>query len=109
MRQQFAGHFRLTSDEIAGMWKEAIFVFDTNALLNLYRYTDKTRDELFGLLDGLREQIHVPYQVMREFFANRYTVISQEVNAYKDLEKVFSDAHETLKTEVYCQQQTLFS
>jgi hypothetical protein len=100
MRQQFAGHFRLTNDEIAGMWKEAMFVFDTNALLNLYRYTDNTRDELFGLMDALREQIHVPYQVMHEFFANRYSVISQEVNAYKDLEKIFSDAHDGLKTNL---------
>lgn len=96
MRQQFAGHFRPTEKEVTAMWKGCIFAFDTNALLNLYRYTESTRTELFGLIETLGDRIHIPYQVMSEFFDNRYSVIEQEANAYRDLEKVFSEAHGSL-------------
>ncbi|KPD18641.1 hypothetical protein ADM96_11335 [Burkholderia sp. ST111] len=97
MRQLFAGHFRLTDQELSTLWETALFVFDTNALLNLYRYTQPTRDELFGLLELLQERVWIPYQVAEEFFANRHSVIREQVKAYGELDKLFNDALGTIK------------
>jgi hypothetical protein len=38
MKSIFPGHYELAPNELRELWKEAVFVFDTNVLLNLYRY-----------------------------------------------------------------------
>lgn len=97
MRNQFAGYFRLTEAQIADVWAKAIFVFDTNALLNLYRYTDATREQLLELLGSLSDRVCIPYQVAHEFFLNRATVISEQVAAYTEVVKLLQTTHDQLK------------
>ena len=38
MRNKFLGYYKPTKEELAAMWNECIFVFDTSTLLNIYRY-----------------------------------------------------------------------
>ena len=37
------------------LWENAIFVFDTNVLLNLYRYSAKTRNSLLDAFESFKE------------------------------------------------------
>lgn len=37
MRKLFAGYYRPTKKEFDRMWREGVFVFDANILLNIYR------------------------------------------------------------------------
>jgi len=63
MKQVFPGHYRPTHQEIDRMWAEGTFVFDANALLNLYRYTDGTRETFIQTLEALASRVWIPYQV----------------------------------------------
>ena len=36
------------------LWENCFFVFDTNVLLNLYRYTSNTRDTLINAFEDLK-------------------------------------------------------
>lgn len=47
MRNKFFGYYKPTKEELAAMWNECIFVFDTSTLLNIYRYTPETREDFF--------------------------------------------------------------
>lgn len=85
MRDLFPGHYRPTDEEFARLWNEGIITFDANVLLNLYRYTSETRDKLFELLEGLDEQIWLPYQAALEFHRNRPTVIREQEVAFEKL------------------------
>jgi hypothetical protein len=38
MKDIFRGYYKLDDDEFKQLWKKAVFIFDTNVLLNLYRY-----------------------------------------------------------------------
>ena len=49
--------------DYGAVWKQALFVFDTNVLLNLYRYQSGTRDELLNVLEKL-QQIGFGYRTM---------------------------------------------
>lgn len=59
MKSKFRGYYKPTDEEFDTLWKNAVFVFDTNVLLNLYRYqsykgdprvrTRKRRDPATGL------------------------------------------------------------
>lgn len=84
MRNQFLGHFKLTEDEIKDIWENATFVFDANILLNLYRYSDDTRDEFLKLLGNLKSRVWLPEQAAYEYLKNRASVIAEQVRAYKE-------------------------
>ncbi|PAU53220.1 PIN domain-containing protein [Pseudomonas sp. PICF141] len=68
-------------------WKDAIFVFDTNVLLNLYRYQENTRDELLSVLEELSEKIWIPFHVALEFQRNRLKVISEQGKKFSEVRK----------------------
>ena len=42
MKTLFAEYYRLSDECIKEIWEESSIVFDTNVLLNLYRYNEDT-------------------------------------------------------------------
>ncbi len=50
MKGLFPQYDDLSSQDYGIVWKNALFVLDTNVLLNLYRYQAGTRDELLNVL-----------------------------------------------------------
>lgn len=63
-------------------------MIDTNMLLNLYRYTESTRDELFNIFDALDERLWVPFHAALEFQRNRPTVIAEQRKRFEDVRGV---------------------
>ncbi|WLD11945.1 PIN-like domain-containing protein [Planctellipticum variicoloris] len=82
------------------IWGEALFVFDTNVLLNLYRYQLPTRNELLGILDGLSDRIWIPHHVALEFQRNRLTVIADQNRRFADVRKAVEKARSGLITDL---------
>lgn len=73
-----------TPEQYADTIDNGMIALDANVLLNLYRYGTERRDELIGFLDLHREQLFVPHQALKEFWANRQTVlhsVEAEANA----------------------------
>jgi hypothetical protein len=58
----------VTDDDYHSLLTSGLVVLDTNALLNLYRYHAKTREDLIKVLARLESRLWVPYHVMNEFF-----------------------------------------
>jgi hypothetical protein len=81
VRSEFPGYYRRTDEELSKIWEDGIFVLDTNVLLNLYRYSTGTREELLGVLRGVRSHLWILHQVAEEFLRNRQTVIRDRKNA----------------------------
>lgn len=63
--------WRAVSEKV---WQDGIIVFDTNVLLNLYRYNKEARNELIKLMKSYQNRLWMPYQVGLEFMANCETV-----------------------------------
>lgn len=71
-------HFRNSSDsEVDGLLKSALIAVDTNVLLNLYRYSDQTTDDMLDALEKVADRLFIPNQVMAEFWRNREKVIRE--------------------------------
>lgn len=83
------------------LWEKAVFVFDTNVLLNLYRYSAKTRNSLLNAFESLTGRIWIPYQVAYEYMRKRCEVIYETVQRYdqfkKEAETFTGKAVETLR------------
>lgn len=84
MKELFKGYYRPSADDFKKMWEEGTFVFDTNVLLNLYRYKKDTRDAILEILDKIQDNIWIPYQVGLEFHRGRLKVINDQNMILKD-------------------------
>jgi PIN like domain len=78
MKDLFSWRLPLSDSDSIEFWKKAIFVFDTNALLDLYRFSRSTSEDFLRLLEHLEGRIWLPYQVVDEFLNNREKVIASE-------------------------------
>jgi hypothetical protein len=87
MRSSFNEFYGYTKVNIKDIWDQCIFVFDANVLLNLYRYTDPTREQLLKIFDQLKERIWIPHQVGLEFHFNRATVVQEQLDSYESISK----------------------
>lgn len=71
----FCGYRLPTEDELNSALQSALVVVDANVLLNLYRYSESTRNDLLEVLRSLGKRLWIPHQVMREFWRNRLSVL----------------------------------
>lgn len=82
MKSSFPSHFTDDQKRIDNLWADCIFVFDTNVLTGIYKYSDETRDALYGVINSLGERLWIPYQVMFEFLDNRAKIVHDQSKLY---------------------------
>jgi hypothetical protein len=99
LRDKFPGYYRRSEGELDQIWQDGLVVFDANVLLNLYRYSEGTRDELLEVLRGAQHQLWLPYQVAEEFHRDRLTVIRTQKKAYSAIRESLKKAeHAVVET-----------
>jgi PIN domain-containing protein len=89
MKKKFKGYYKLTEREIKRIWDNGFISFDTNILLNLYRYSKETTEELLKIIQNYSDNIWLPYHTAYEFHKNRLTVINEQIKVYEDTIKNF--------------------
>ena len=82
------------------VWEKSIFVFDTNVLLNLYRYQVGTRDQLLDVLDKLSDRIWIPHHVGLEFQRNRMKVLADQSKRFSEVRTAVDAARRTLRSDL---------
>lgn len=83
-------HRELTDEEIKEIWKNGIFIFDSNVLLDLYRLPNAAKDDLIGVLQNknFNSRIWIGFQVALEFLNNRLNIIGEQKNMYSKVIKL---------------------
>lgn len=99
MRNAIKEFVEFSNQEKTDLWNNSTFVFDTNVLLNLYRYSNNTRNQLFDALNDLEDRIWIPYQVAFEFCKNRYKVIEESNKRFEKMKKGIDEFIGGLKSE----------
>ncbi|MDN5049535.1 PIN-like domain-containing protein [Aliarcobacter butzleri] len=97
MKNSFKAYYLADTNEIMNR-TDTIFVFDTNVLLNLYSYTEQTREDFFSLLDIVKDRVWIPYHVGLEYQRNRLSVIRTEKKIFNDLIAYISNIKKNLDT-----------
>ncbi|HML55993.1 MAG TPA: PIN-like domain-containing protein [Solidesulfovibrio magneticus] len=98
MKKMFPGYYLPSEEDFESLWKEGLFVFDTNVLLNMYSYPDSVRDVFESVLRKIQDRIWIPFYVGLEFQYNRFNRVSQyESDVKKLLDKIQNTAKELSK------------
>jgi hypothetical protein len=99
MKNVLSWKLPLSESEMTQLWGEAIFVFDTNFLLDLYRVSRPVTDKYLEVLEYLQENIWLPYQVANEFIDRREGVIGAERASFENaLQRLNGWSEETKKS-----------
>ncbi|MFZ1431157.1 MAG: PIN-like domain-containing protein [Geminicoccaceae bacterium] len=90
LSNMFPSYHPIGSIKISEMWDHAHFVLDTNVLLNFYRYSISTRDELIQIMDRLKDRVWIPHHAALEFEKRRLSVIADQKNMFSKVKNVVS-------------------
>ena len=94
MMKGFEGYYE---PDFKQLWQDAVFVFDANVLLDLFRYSDVARKELLDILESLRDRIWIPHQFLLEYHQNKLEVSDDVVSPYDETERKVMDCFTALR------------
>lgn len=73
--------YQLDKDKETRLWENAIFIFDSSALLDFYGIPQKTRENIYNqTFDRLNERLWIPSHVEFEYLKNRENVILKPID-----------------------------
>ncbi len=92
-------HRNLSNDDYKKIWKEAIFIFDSNVLLDLYRLPESAKNDLVAVLKNkdFNSRIWIGFQVLIEFLNNRLTIIGEQKNMFSKVVNMTTNHVEKIK------------
>ncbi|MDJ0366774.1 PIN domain-containing protein [Hymenobacter sp. H14-R3] len=96
MKNLFPGHYKRSKAEFRELWESAIFAFDTNVLLDFFRYSDDTVEDLMATIEKVKDRIWIPYQVAAEYHKLLYNIIGEQAGHYSTAIKDLSALRATL-------------
>jgi hypothetical protein len=99
IQEAFIGHYPPTEQEFQSIWKNCFFVFDTNIFLNLYRYSDSSRQQWMQVLATINKRTWIPFQVATEFHSNRLSALSQNIKKYDETIVSLQDIRDKLNND----------
>jgi len=76
MKSRLPEYFEPSETEIKDIWNNGTIVLDANVLLNLFRYSKTSREELIKIIKHYKNRLWLPYQVAFEFLENSNSVPS---------------------------------
>ncbi len=100
MKKTLFEFYKPDEDELKKAWDTGIFTFDANVLLHLYRYSNKTTNELFDILKHLKSKLWLSNQAGYEYLNNRISVIHKQKGAYDEIKNILNKKLEELSGDL---------
>lgn len=85
MDTMFREFFHKEIIDFKNLDSDTLVIFDTNTLLNIYRYSNDTRQKLIEVMEEIKENIWIPNQVMLEFSLNRQETLAKLIKEKNDI------------------------
>lgn len=83
----FVGWYDYSKKDYESILKKGLISFDTNVLLNLYRFSTNTANETFNALTNISDRIVTSHYVLKEFTKNRKKVKVDNIRDYENLSR----------------------
>lgn len=92
-------NYRLSKEKEISLWKNAVFIFDSSALLDFYSIPKSTRKKIYEeIFEKLPKRLWIPNHVQYEFLKNRESVIRNTAKSkYKFVDDTSSNLSKSIK------------
>lgn len=99
MKTKFPAYYRIHKDDLLARFDECVFMFDACALLDIYRMKKDVTDNVFKVMEHLKNQIRIPYHVAEEYFDNIHEVLNDQISNIKSSRTDFSKFIQSLEAK----------
>jgi hypothetical protein len=91
-------HRELSNDDFKKLWENALFIFDTNSLLDIYRLPETAKKDFLSSLlnEKIKSKVWIPFQVLLEFTSNRLEVVSDQKNKFTSVQNIVNESLDEL-------------
>lgn len=96
----FVGWYDYSESEYENILKYGDISFDTNVILNLYRYSKETSLKTLSLFNSVKDRLVTSYYVTYEFTKNREKTESDSIHEYDKLINKIDEKYENLINEM---------
>lgn len=102
MKRENIDSYFMNSEKEDRLWKNAIFVFDSSAILDFYFLPNQTRDKIYKkVFVELPERLWIPAHVEFEFLKNREKIIGKPITEkYKPLKTKIQSLGKSFITDI---------
>jgi hypothetical protein len=98
--EDFFQYLPPTDDRVRHGMTRGMIVFDTNVLLNLYRFGPNARSELFSAFERVGDRVWLPHQVGLEFHRTRPEVIFGYDAVYRSALDAVDSHQKTVRSDL---------
>lgn len=99
MKSKFPAYYRIHKDDLLARFDDCVFMFDACALLDIYRMKKDVTEDVFKVMEHLKEQIRIPYHVAEEYFDNIHEVLNTQVTNIKKSQTNFNSFIQALEAK----------
>lgn len=94
MKELFRSQKQLTEDDYKTLWQKAIFILDTNILLDVYRLPESAKEDLLNILAdaNINNRLWLPFQAALEYTHNKIDAISDQKNKFQTVRSIVNDS-----------------
>ena len=100
MKDLFPEYYLPKEDDLKDKWSSCLFVIDSNILLNFHRYPKQAGEDLFKLLEQIKDRLWIPHQCALEYQRERASVIAVQKKRFADVASLLNSIENKLKNEI---------
>ncbi|GKW30900.1 PIN-like domain-containing protein [Pectobacterium brasiliense] len=102
MKDGFKGFYTPNGELLKSVWNsdKTIFVFDTNVFLNIYSYVEETKEDLFSVLEKIKDRLWIPNHVALEYQKRRLDVIDRERENLSKITNTFNKFNNQIRVDI---------
>lgn len=90
MRTKYSAYYRPRQEELKEASDTALFVFDTNCLLDILRISPELAKKTLGCIEKYKERIRIPSHVDREYHKHLFEIPAQVLAIAENKKETFS-------------------
>lgn len=90
MRSKFPAYYRIHKEDILAKFDDCVFMFDTSALLDVFRLKQELSEKVFEVIEHYQEQVRTPYHVAEEYNRRIHSVLKDQLKFITDSRNSFN-------------------
>jgi|SRR5574344_207483 hypothetical protein len=83
MKNKFPDYYNPSDEEYRQLWQNADIVLDANVLLDFYRVSESTYNDMIKLFEEIKDRTWIPYQAAKEYHRNIKNVVVEQEGKYR--------------------------
>ena len=99
MKSRFPEYYRVTREALKSRFEELVFIFDANALLDIFRLPNPITREVFEVLERYSDQIEIPYHAAEEYNGRIHSVLQEQLRNINTAQSAFNEFVKSLEAK----------